>query len=194
MNANSQIIQTLMQVIDLKDKYTSGHSNRVAEYTVKLARELGYEEQMVERFYCCAMLHDIGKTRISDSILNKPGRLTEEEYEEMKRHTNYGYELLKEITYMPELALVAMYHHERADGQGYHRIPLTRIPRIAQVISVADAFDAMNTDRPYRHRLRFNKIVLIIKNESGKQFVPDVVEAFLNLVERGEWINPNDIL
>ena len=128
MNVNSQIIQTLMQVIDLKDKYTSEHSNRVAQYTIKLARELGYEEQLVERFYCCAMLHDIGKTKIANTILNKPGELTEEEYEEMKRHTNYGYEILKEITYMPELALAAMYHHERADRQADHKIPFNGIP------------------------------------------------------------------
>lgn len=194
MSANNEIIRTLMQVIEVKDRYTAGHSNRVAEYTVKIARELGYNEMMLERFYSCAMIHDIGKTKIPDSILNKTGMLTTEEYEVMKKHTDYGYEILKGITYMPELALAALYHHERADGQGYHKIPLLRIPRIAQVISVADAFDAMNSDRPYRSRLQFDNIINIIKNESGKQFVPDVVVAFLNLAERGELLPPSDIL
>lgn len=193
MSTNNQVIQTLMHVIEVKDRYTLEHSNRVAEYTVKIARKLGYNEMMLERFYNCAMLHDIGKTKISDLILNKPGRLTTEEYEEMKRHTDYGYEILKDITYMPELALVALYHHERADGQGYHRIPLSQIPRIAQVISVADAFDAMNSDRPYRSKLQFDEIINIVKNESGKQFVPDVVAAFLNLAEREELLIPRDI-
>ena len=192
MSTNSQIIQTLMQVIEVKDRYTAGHSNRVAEYTVKIARELGYDEMMLERFFSCAMLHDIGKTKISDYILNKSGRLTREEFKEMKKHTDYGYEILKSITYMPELALVALYHHERADGKGYHNIPLARIPKIAQVVSVADAFDAMNSDRPYRPRLQYDNIIHIVKDEAGKQFAPDVANAFLKLAERGELISQNN--
>ena len=186
------ITQAFAKVVDMKDHYTNGHSSRVAEYTAMLARELGYNDDEIEKYYNIALLHDIGKIGIPEDVLNKPGRLTDEEYEIIKSHTKLGFDALKEIKIMPELAIGAMYHHERPDGLGYNKLKNGDIPKVAQIIGVADAFDAMYSNRPYRNRMNFEKVVEIIKDGSGTQFSPEVVKAFLNLVAKGEFKAPDD--
>lgn len=188
-----EIVEAFAKVIDMKDRYTNGHSTRVAEYTEMLARELGYDDETVEKYRNIALLHDIGKVGISSETLNKPGRLTDEEFKEIKSHSGKGYNVLKDISIMPELAIGARDHHERPDGHGYPRgISGEEIPRVAQIIAVADTFDAMYSDRPYRKRMNFDKAISIIKEVSGTQLSEDVVEAFLRLVERGEFKAEDD--
>ena len=188
-----EIIEAFAKVVDLKDTYTQGHSFRVAKYTEMLARELGYDEETVEKYHNIALMHDIGKVGIPDSVLNKPGKLSDEEFSLIKSHTSRGYEVLENISLMPEIAIGARAHHERPDGKGY---PLglkeSEMPRVAQIIAVADCFDAMYSNRPYRNRMNFDKVVSIIKEVSGTQLTPDVVDAFLRLVEKGEFRDPDD--
>ena len=187
------ITEAFAKVIDMKDRYTNGHSSRVAKYTAMLARELGYDVETTEKYYRIALLHDIGKIGVPPEVLNKPGKLTEEEFETIKSHTTLGYEALKEIKIMPELAIGAHSHHERPDGRGYpEKLKGDEIPRVAQIIAVADCFDAMYSNRPYRKRMNFEKAVSIIREVSGTQLTPDVVEAFLRLVEKGEFRDPDD--
>ena len=187
------ITEAFAKVIDMKDRYTNGHSSRVAKYTAMLARELGYDEETVEKYYHIALLHDIGKIGVPHEVLNKAGKLTDEEFEIIKSHTSKGYDALKEITIMPELAVGAQAHHERPDGRGYpNHLKGDEIPRVAQIIAVADCFDAMYSNRPYRNRMNFEKVVSIIKEVSGTQLTPDVVDAFLRLAERGELRDPDD--
>ncbi len=183
----SEITEAFAKVIDMKDQYTSGHSSRVARYTAMLTKELGYDEETVEKYYRIALLHDIGKIGLPTEVLNKPEKLTDEEFEIIKAHAQKGYDVLKNISIMPELAIGAGAHHERPDGKGYpNGLKGDEIPRVAQIIAVADTFDAMYSNRPYRKRMNFEKAVSIIKEVSGTQLTSDVVEAFLRLVERGE--------
>lgn len=193
MTLISEITEAFARVIDMKDKYTNGHSFRVARYTTMLAKEMGYDEETVEKYYRIALLHDIGKIGIPPEVLNKPGKLTEAEFEIIKSHTSLGYEALKDISIMPELAVGAQAHHERPDGRGYpNHLKGEEIPRVAQIIALADCFDAMYSNRPYRRRMNFDKVVAIIREGSGTQLAPDVVEAFLRLVEKGEFRDPDD--
>ena len=181
-----EFITAFATVIDLKDSYTQGHSFRVAEYTEMLSRELGYDDETVERYHNIALLHDIGKIGIPDEVLNKPGKLSEEEFALIKSHTTRGYDVLKNISLMPEIAVGAQSHHERPDGKGYHNgLKEGEIPRVAQIIAVADTFDAMYSTRKYRKRMNFEKVVSVIKEAKGTQLEGDVVDAFLRIVDRG---------
>ncbi len=189
-----EIVEAFAKVIDMKDSYTNGHSTRVAQYTVMLAKELGYDEETVEQYYNIALLHDIGKVGIPPEVLNKPGKLTDEEFRTIKSHTTLGYNTLKGISIMPELAIGAGAHHERPDGKGYpNGLKGDQIPRVAQIIAIADTFDAMYSNRPYRKRMNFEKAVSIIKGARGTQLTADVVDAFLRLVDKGEFRAPDDV-
>ena len=188
-----EIIEAFAKVVDLKDSYTQGHSFRVARYTEMLAREMGCDDETVEQYHNIALMHDIGKVGIPDSVLNKPGKLSEDEYSLIQSHASRGNDVLKNISLMPEIAIGARFHHERPDGKGY---PLglkgDEIPLVAQIIAVADCFDAMYSNRPYRSRMKFEKVVSIIKEVSGTQLSAPVVDAFLRLVEKGEFRAPDD--
>ena len=188
-----EIIEAFAKTVDLKDAYTQGHSFRVAQYTEMLAREMGYDEETVEKYHNIALMHDIGKIGVPDSVLNKPGKLTDEEYELIKSHAERGYSVLQGISLMPEIPIGARAHHERPDGKGYP-LGLTEdeIPPVARIIAVADCFDAMYSDRPYRPRMNFDKVVAIIKDVSGTQLSSEVVDAFLRLVDKGEFRAPDD--
>ena len=189
-----EIIESFAKVIDMKDSYTQGHSTRVAKYTKMLAEELGYDQNTVEQYYNIALMHDIGKIGIPDQVLNKPGKLTDEEYAVIKSHTERGYEVLNSISLMPEIVVGAEFHHERPDGKGYPKgLKGEEIPRVAQIIAVADTFDAMYSNRPYRDRMNFEKAVDIIKNAAGTQLTKDVVEAFLRLAQKGVLRAPDDL-
>ena len=188
-----QITEAFAMTIDMKDRYTKGHSTRVADYTAMLAKELGYDEETVEKYHNIALLHDIGKIGVPPEVLNKQGKLTDQEFGIIKSHSALGFEALRKIQIMPELAVGARSHHERPDGKGYPQgLAGDQIPRVAQIIAVADTFDAMYSDRPYRKRMNFDKAVSIIKEVAGTQLATDVVEAFLRLVEKGEFRDPND--
>lgn len=183
-----EIVEAFARIIDMKDKYTNGHSSRVATYTAMLAKELGCDNETIEKYYNIALMHDVGKIGIPEDVLNKPGKLDPDEYRLIQSHSALGYNALKDISLMPELAVGAGAHHERPDGKGYpNQLRQDEIPRVAQIIAVADTFDAMYSDRPYRNGMDFEKCVSIIKEVRGTQLTPDVVDAFLRLVDKGEF-------
>ena len=186
----NEISGVFADCVDLKDPYTNGHSKRVARYTAMLAEKLGKSKEECEDLYNIAMLHDVGKISIPDSILNKPERLTDEEFAVMKSHSERGYEILSKIDVAPELALGAGYHHERIDGKGYPRgVKGDEIPEVAQIIAVADTFDAMYSTRPYRKKLPLSTVAAEIQRASGTQLNPKVVNAFMELVNEGAFDN-----
>ncbi len=188
-----EITEAFAKVIDMKDKYTRGHSVRVAHYTAMLAREMGCSDDDIEKYYNIALMHDVGKIGIPMEVLNKPGKLDDDEYETIKSHTSLGYETLKDISIMPELAIGAGMHHERPDGKGYpNALKNEEIPLVARIIGVADTFDAMYSNRPYRNRMPFDKVVSIIKEVRGTQLDSEVVDAFLSLVDKGELKDVDD--
>lgn len=182
----NQMIHAFAKSIDIKDQYTKGHSFRVAEYTKIIAARLGYSDKTLENIYHIALLHDIGKVVIPEEILNKPGQLTDNEYETIKRHAQYGYEILKEIDCLPNLALGAGYHHERLDGKGYPQGKCAdEIPEIARIIAVADTFDAMHSTRPYRKSMPIENIIAELKRVSGTQLDAKIVDVLLELIDEG---------
>lgn len=182
-----QIIMAFAKCIDFKDKYTNGHSLRVAEYSGKLAVKMGYDKKEVTNIRNIALLHDIGKITIPIEIINKPTKLTEEEFEIVRQHTTNGYDILKEIEKFPNLALGAIYHHEHIDGSGYPKgLKGDEIPYIAQIIAVADTFDAMYSTRTYRKQMDMGDVVDELKRGAGTQLNADIVNVLLELIESGE--------
>ena len=185
-----QMIRAFARLIDAKDEYTQGHSARVAMYTEKLARRIGFSDEEVHKYKNIAFLHDIGKVAIPDSILHKPVGLTDEEYEIMKSHTTRGKEILDEITVEEDLALGAGYHHERFDGGGYpDGLRGDEIPPVAQLIAVADTFDAMYSTRPYRNQLPLSVALQELESIAGTQLNETYVEAFIELAKEGELVS-----
>lgn len=182
-----QIIMAFAKCIDFKDKYTNGHSLRVAEYSVKIAEKMGYDKKEVTNIRNIALLHDIGKITIPTEIINKPDKLTPEEFEIVRQHTVNGYDILKEIEKFPNLALGAIYHHEHIDGSGYPKgIKGDEIPFIVQIIAVADTFDAMYSTRTYRKQMDMGDVVEELKRISGTQLNSEIVDVLLGLIESGE--------
>ncbi len=178
-----QTIRTIVNTIDAKDEYTKGHSQRVSDYSVAIATELGMDKQDIEGIRYIALLHDIGKIGVPDNILNKAGRLTNEEFSIMKMHTVAGGEILKDIDAIKDLAVGAKYHHERYDGKGYPEgLKGEEIPYVARIICVADAYDAMTSNRVYRKRLSAEDVAKEIEKCSGSQFDPVIAETFLKLI------------
>lgn len=179
-----QTISTIANTIDAKDEYTRGHSKRVAEYSVAIANELEMPENEISQLRSIALLHDIGKIGVPDFVLNKPGRLTADEYELMKQHTVMGAEILKDITMLDGIDIGAKYHHERYDGNGYpEKKAGTDIPKIARIIAVADAFDAMTSNRVYRKQLDMDYVIGELKRCKGTQFDPEIDEALIKMLE-----------
>ena len=179
-----QTIATISSAIDAKDPYTEGHSRRVAEFSVKIGKKLGMSDEDLERLQYIALLHDIGKIGVPDNILKKPGRLDEEEFQTIKQHTVVGGEILKNFTVLPGVAEGAEYHHERYDGSGYvHHLKGEQIPLFARIISVADAYDAMNSTRCYRKALGKDIVVEELKKGSGHQFDPKLVDVALEILD-----------
>jgi len=175
----AEIVQVLTSAIDAKDPYTCGHSDRVARISVRLAQEMGCDAETVNSIYLSGLLHDIGKIGIDDSVLRKPGSLTEAEYEHIKEHVLIGHKILMDVRSLDDVLPVVLHHHENWDGFGYpEQLPGEEIPLPARIVAVADAFDAMASKRPYRDIMPSEKIVEIFKSGSGKQWDPTVVEAF----------------
>ena len=187
-----QTIMTIVNTIDAKDQYTKGHSQRVSDYSVALAKELGLSREEVEKIRYIALLHDIGKIGVPDNILNKPGKLTNEEFSLMKMHTIVGGEILKDIESVSSLDVGAKYHHERNDGHGYpDGLKGGEIPYVARLICIADAYDAMASNRIYRKHLTQESIVNEIERCKGTQFDPEMTEAFLALIRENRLQQPS---
>lgn len=178
-----QMMQTLSTTIEAKDEYTRGHSHRVAEYAALIAEELGWDKKEIKNLKNAAHLHDIGKICIPDNILNKPTRLTEEEFQVIKEHTVIGAEILKNITLISHVKEVARSHHERYDGMGYpDGLKGEEIPLYARVITVADSYDAMKSRRIYRNPLDDQIIYNEIARNCGSQFDPQIAGVFLKML------------
>lgn len=180
-----QAMITIAHTIDLKDRYGEGHSVRVALYSREIARRLGWTVEELENLYNVALLHDIGKIAIEDSILNKMGTLTEQEYESVKRHTKVGVDIVKNTTFIPGIKEGISYHHERYDGTGYVGLKGKDIPLIARILAVADAVTAMEEDRPFRRRLSSMELEKELISNKGKQFDPDIVNVAVEMLHEG---------
>lgn len=179
-----QTIATIANTIDAKDEYTRGHSKRVAEISVAIAKDLGMPAEEINNLRSIALLHDIGKIGVPDTVLNKPGKLTDDEYELMKQHTVIGADILKDIKMFQGIDVGARSHHEKYDGTGYpEKISGENIPYIARIIAVADAFDAMTSNRVYRKRLDLDYVVEELKRCSGSQFDPDIANVLIRMLE-----------
>lgn len=178
----SSLICAFNQLLDLKDLNTGVHSTRLAEWALHVARELGLDESCLGDIEVAALLHDIGKIGIADAILNKPGKLTAEEYELMKKHPEYGWAVLRQVPGMERASLIILHHHESYDGKGYPGgLKGEEIPMGSRIVAVIDAFDAMVSNRPYRQGLPFEEAERRLLEASGTQFDAKVVNRFLPL-------------
>ena len=182
----TQSITTFANALDAKDPYTEGHSERVSAYSTHLARELGLSEEEIDNIRLVALLHDIGKIGVPDSVLKKPGRLTDEEFGMMKLHTVVGSEIIKDINSIPGVVIGARYHHERYDGHGYpDGLKGEEIPFIARIIAVADAFDAMTSNRIYRKHLSTEQVLSELEKGAGSQFDPQIANLLVDMLKSG---------
>ena len=177
-------VRAFAAAIDIKDKYTQGHSERVGRYSEIIARELGWSEEEVEGIQIAGYLHDVGKLVVDRDIINAPYRIDAKNSSDLNKHPAAGYEILAPINHpYADIPLMAKYHHERLDGRGYpDGLTDEQIPLGAKIVSLADSFDAMTTDRPYRRRRSFEDVVRDLRENSGKQFDGKVVAAFAQAI------------
>ncbi len=181
--ATHEMLQRMADTVDLRDSYTGGHSRRVTEYVEGILAKLEKEGPEVRLIVTAARLHDIGKIAVSDAVLNKPGKLTEAEWSEMAAHPEVGADFLRGHPGFSRGVDIVRHHHEAWDGSGYpHRLKATQIPFGARVIAVADSFDAMTSDRPYRKGMNVAKAVSILREGRGAQWDPQIVDAFVQSI------------
>ena len=188
LKENDRIVKESLDVftnfVDAKDPYTKGHSSRVAEYSQRIAEKLGFDEDRCRQIYYVALLHDIGKCYVPDEILKKPSRLTDEEFAIIKTHTTHGAKMVRNFSSIEDIRDGALFHHERYDGKGYPTgCEGEDIPLIARIICVADAYDAMNSNRVYRTKLTQEAIKEELKKNKGTQFDPKIVDVFLQVLD-----------
>ena len=187
------IVKSLAAAIDAKDTYTNGHSVRVAEYSAEIARRVGYDVSALQRIYITGLLHDVGKIGIPDAIINKNGKLDDEEYAIIKTHPEKGAAILSNIQDMPELSIGARWHHERFDGKGYPEGLMGEdIPEMARIIAIADAYDAMTSNRSYRRSLPQEVVRAEIEKGRGTQFDPIFAEIMLKMIDEDTNYNMRD--
>ena len=182
-----QTIRALAEAVDAKDAYTRGHSERVGVYASKIAREMGFQKEFIERVYIAGLLHDVGKIGVRDSVITKPDRLTPEEYDEIKQHPAIGAKILEPVDFLADVTPCVRHHHEWFDGsdRGYpDRLRGDAIPLPSRIILVADTVEAMTSDRPYRKALPLDVVYTELTKYSGSQFDPVCVDAFLRLLSR----------
>lgn len=178
------VVQSLAEAIDAKDTYTNGHSGRVAEYSRRIAKRYGYTGKQLDNIYMMGLLHDVGKIGIPDAVINKPARLTDEEYFLIKEHPVKGAKILSNIKEMPKLANAARWHHERYDGHGYpDGLKGEEIMEEARIIAVADSYDAMTSRRSYRYPLPQSAVREEIANGRGTQFDPVFADIMLQMID-----------
>lgn len=179
-----ELISSIIKILEIYDTYTSGHSENVAEISAEIAKEMGLSQKLITDTYWSGMVHDIGKLLVPVSILNKKESLNEAEYEIIKNHPVWGSEALSNSDSLKHISEYILYHHERWDGRGYPEgLESNQIPLVSQILSVADAWDAMRSNRSYRDPLSKEKALLEITNNKETQFAPEVAEAFLKLVK-----------
>lgn len=178
------VVEALAAAIDTKDIYTRGHSGRVAYYSRKIAKRAGYSEFRQEEIYMMGLLHDVGKIGVPNAIINKPSSLTDEEFAVIKKHPAMGAQILERIEEDPELTIAARYHHERFDGRGYPEgLSGFDIPEVARIIAVADAYDAMSSNRSYREKLSDDKIISELEAGKGTQFDPKYADIMISIMK-----------
>ena len=183
-NLFMHVVESLADAIDAKDNYTNGHSGRVAVYSKEIAGRFGYDEKRQEKIFMMGLLHDVGKIGVPDEVINKPGRLTDEEFACIKKHPSIGGKILSNIKEMPELAAGAKWHHERYDGRGYPEgLSGEDIPEEARIIAVADAYDAMTSNRSYRGALPQETVRGEIEKGKGSQFDPQFADIMLKMID-----------
>lgn len=179
-------IRMISAAVDEKDPYTRGHSEKVREYSVEIARVLGLSPEQIEKIAISAILHDVGKIGIQDSVLNKAGTLTPEEFEIMKQHPEKGAYIISPINELSDIIPGILYHHEKWDGTGYPRgLKEEAIPLTARIIAVADTFDAMTSDRPYQKSMEVDYVFKLLFDWAGKRYDADVVASFFQAYESG---------
>jgi hypothetical protein len=185
-NVFMNLVRAFVSAIEFKDPYTHGHSERVTDYSVKIAKCLGWADERIEDLHMSAILHDIGKIAIPEVILQKPAKLTEDEYKQIQRHPEIGARIIGQIPQLSNTLAGIHYHHERIDGGGYpQRLGGQDIPDLGRLIAVADAYDAMTSDRPYRKALSAEEAVNELRSLKGHQFDGEMVDAFLEAGRRG---------
>ena len=185
--AHFETINSMSEAIEARDEYTKNHGDRLVEYATLIASKLGLSETAIRDIKYGAVLHDVGKIGIRDSVLNKQGKLTDEEYEEIKKHPEIGFNLLKKIKFLAPVANIVLHHQERYDGKGYPEgLQGNSIPVGSRIIAVIDTFDAMTTNRPYRKAMPKEKALQEIKKCSGTQFDPNIVDIFFKIVSEEE--------
>ncbi len=184
LQKSMHVVRVLAEAIDAKDTYTKGHSSRVAEYAREIARRAHYSEAAQEEIYMMGLLHDVGKIGVSDAVITKPGRLTDEEFEQIKGHPVKGSKILQSIDELPKLAVGAKWHHERYDGKGYpDGLAAQSIPEEARIIAVADAYDAMTSNRSYRRSMDQATVREQIEKGKGTQFDPVFADILLQMMD-----------
>jgi putative nucleotidyltransferase with HDIG domain len=178
------IIRSLVNAIEARDPYTRGHSEQTTKYAVAIAQKLNLPAEAVETIRYAASLHDIGKIGIKETILKKAKKLTADEYSHIKNHPFMGAQILKPIKSLQEVIPIVYHHHERYDGQGYlDGLQKDEIPIGARILCVADSFEAMTSDRPYHKGLQKHEAMTVLRQETGSQFDPQVVDAFLEVLQ-----------
>lgn len=181
-NLTTEVIRAFARAVDYNDPYTAGHSRRVGRYSREIARRLGMNEEECRDVYYCGLLHDVGKLGIDNTIINKPGKLTDDEYDEIKKHPDMGYEILNDISLHKSYAIGAKYHHERVDGKGYPNHE-TDIPLVGRIIAVADAYDAMTSRRPYRDALPQAEVREQLEKNAGTQFDENIAGIMIKMID-----------
>ncbi len=181
-----QSMNTFISFIDAKDPYTRGHSRRVAMYAAEIAKRMHLSEDEVQNIYYAGLLHDAGKISVPDAVLNKPGKLSDEERRQIQDHTVAGGKMLKQLSSLRGIRETALYHHERYDGNGYPEgIKGEAIPLYARIVGVADSYDAMSSNRVYRRHLNKDEIIEEIQTGAGTQFDPDIVVYMVDMINDG---------
>jgi putative two-component system response regulator len=192
LERTEQVIFMLALAVEAKDAYTEGHLRRLASYSEQLAIAAAIPSNQLNAIRFGGLLHDIGKISIDDAILRKPGKLTADEYEQIKQHPEYGARIIQPMRFASEVGPIIRYHHERWDGQGYPQgLCGEEIPIGARIVAVVDAYDAMMTDRPYRRSLGLAESLRRLQEGQGTQWDPQLVEIFVTMVEHGRLIEPH---
>jgi len=185
-------VRSLVTAIEAKDQYTRGHSERVALYGKRLSERIGFDADERERVYLSGLLHDVGKIGISDDTLGKPTKLSDDEYEEVQRHPEEGWAILQELRELNPIMPGVLHHHERIDGRGYpDRLEGSEIPIDGRILAVADAYDAMTSDRPYRKGMSSDQAVEILRDGAGTQWDTNLVDAFIDILDEIKAIRAN---
>jgi HD-GYP domain-containing protein (c-di-GMP phosphodiesterase class II) len=180
-----EIIESIVRIIDAKNSYTANHSSRVRDYSAIIAKNMKIDIEMLKKIEFAGLMHDIGKIGISENILKRAGKLSNEEKEVMQSHPIIGYNITVPMKFLSDIAPMILYHHERFDGKGYpENLAGEKIPLGARIIAVTDAYDAMISDRPYKKALTTKEAILELKNGSGTQFDSKIVDIFVDILEK----------